>query len=195
MPEILKSDISILLKIKKQQYRNQLPPLALLVLAFLISFFFSAYNLRYLSWGLSLIAFVWYLYVGFCHRYKEKIPAPEEGALLSPLTGKVRSLKRSSDIYQLRISKSFLDSVEIRCPHTSAEWDKDALRVVFRDAPLVFRFETEHLVKFAETEMQPGNIIGMIVGSAVCSLNLQQNLMTALKPGDICEGGFTPILD
>lgn len=193
MPNFIYTDLHLLNRIKKMQYKSQLPALALLVLSFLISFFFASFNMRYPSLFLSIISLVWFMFISACFRQRQKLPVPEEGKLLCPLTGRVRSLKRSSDLYQLKISKSFLDVVEIRCPHESAVWDGDLLRVVYQDTPLVFRFETEKLVRFPEQEMQPGNVIGMISGSAICSLSLSQSMMTTLKPGDICEGGQTTI--
>lgn len=194
MPNFIYIDIHLLNRIKKLQYKAQIPALALLVLSFLLSFFFATFNMRYPSLILSIISLTWFMYVSACFRMRQKLPIPEPGQVLSPITGKVKSLKRSSDQYQLRIVKSFLDVVEIRCPHESAEWEGNALRLVFGETPLVFRFDTDNLVRFPEQEMQPGNVIGMISGSAVCSLNLSQSLMTALKPGDICDGGQTQII-
>ncbi len=194
MPPLIYSDPNVLTRIKRMQYRNQLPPLALLILSFLIGFVFASYNMRYPSLALSLIALVWYLYVGNSYRIRQKIALPETDEVYSPLTGKVHSLKRSSDLYQLKIAKSFLDVVEIRCPHESALWDGDALRFTYQGTPLVFRFEAKHLNRFEEREMKPGNVIGMISGTAICILNLPQSLVTKLKPGDLCESGVTSII-
>lgn len=194
MPEIIYSDPKVLSRIKKMQYRSQVPPLALLILSFLISFVFASFNMRYPSLILSLISLVWFMYLRACYRIREKIPTPETDALLSPLTGKVGSLKRSSDLYQLKISKSFIDVVEIRCPHESAAWEGEALKVVYQEIPLVFRFEAENLHIFPKSEMKPGNTIGVIIGNAKCSISLPQSLVTRLKPGEICEGGVTTIV-
>ncbi len=194
MPEIIYSDPKLLMRIKKMQYRSQIPSLALLILSFLISFVFASFNMRYPSLFLSIVSLIWFMYLRVCYRIKEKIPAPNPENLVSPVTGKVSSLKRSSDLYQLKIAKSFLDVVEIRCPHASAVWDGEALRVEYQEVPLVFRFEAANLQIFPESEMKPGNLIGMIVGKAMCSISLPQSLVSKLKPGDICEAGVSSII-
>lgn len=194
MPSNISIDPKLLTRIKRMQYRSQIPPLALLVLSFLISFVFASYNMRYPSLILSLISLIWFMYLRACYRIREKIAAPKTEQLLSPITGKVSSLKRSSDLYQLKIAKSFVDVVEIRCPHGSAFWEGENLRVVYQEVPLVFRFEAVNLHIFKEIDMKPGNPIGMIVGNAMCSISLPQSLVTMLKPGEICEGGVTTIV-
>lgn len=194
MPTLIVSDTAILTKIKMSQYRHQIPPMALLMIAFFINFFLSEYNMRYPSLALVIVAIAWYLYAGFCFRFRANIPAPEAGLLLSPLTGRVMSLKRSSDLYQLKIAKSSLDMVEIRCPHESAVWEGDNLRCIYQEVPLIFRFEARELVRFESANMQPGNIIGMLVGSGTYSINLPTTLETHLNRKDICEAGQTALV-
>jgi len=194
MSTVLNSDTAILGKIKKAQYRHQIPALALLAVAFFANFFLSSFNMRYPSLTLAVIAMGWYMYVNACFRFRHKIVVPQEGVLLSPITGRVKSLKRSSDLYQLKINKSSLDLVEIRCPHESAMWDGNNLKLNYQETPLILRLEANELITFADVPMQPGNIIGMLVGGGTCSVNLPNTLVTDLKLKDICDAGQTALL-
>ena len=194
MPKQITTEIEYLTQIKKRQIRQQIPPLALLVLSFLVGFVVPSFG-HYPALIIAIIAVIWYMYVGTCHRFKEKIKVPDGDLLLSPVTGRVRSLKTSSDISLLRIDKSFIDLVEIRCPHASCEWEEDKLRVNYHGQSLIFRFEGEHLIRFVDAVMEAGNTIGYIVGNATCSISIPKPLQTKLKPKEICMAGLSVILE
>jgi hypothetical protein len=189
----LLSDPKYLRIIKRNQYRHQIPALALLVIAFLLNFAFSTY-LRYPAMALAFTAMIWYMYVGACFRFKQRIPAYEEENLLSPLSGRVRLLKTSSDISYLKISKHALDTVEIRSPHSSSVWEGDTLTVNYQRHNLIFRFEGKELIRFEDASMDAGSLIGMLIGNGSVSISLPRPLVSDLKPKEICEAGLTCLL-
>ncbi|PKN73441.1 MAG: hypothetical protein CVU50_01625 [Candidatus Cloacimonetes bacterium HGW-Cloacimonetes-3] len=194
MPKTLITDIKYLRLIKKRQLQQQIPPLALLALSFLVSFAVPLFAFHYPSLVLSFIAIIWYLYVGICYRFRERIVIPDGDLLLSPITGRVRFLKTSSDISLLKISKSPLDLIEIRSPHASSTWEEDTLRVSYQQHNLIFRFDAGHLIRFEDAPMDAGNTIGFIVGSGTVSISLPNLLHTDLKVKDICQAGLSAII-
>lgn len=194
MPEMILSDPKLLAQLKKQQYRRQLVPMALLVLSFLIGFIVPNADLRYVSITMSVIAVSWYAYEGMCHRFKNRIPRPETEELLSPITGRVKQVKSSMDTYQLKIGKHALDCVEIRCPHPSCSWEDSSLRLEYQGQNMVFRFEGGHIEKVSPLVMNPGEVIGFFIGSGSCNLILPRTMPCLVKPHDVCEAGITPLL-
>lgn len=191
MPKYILSDAKHLAAVKKQQYRHQLPPLALVVFAFLVNFALPNFNLRYPSLSMAIIAMVWFSYVGACFRIKQRIPVLEGDLLLSPLTGRVRHIKRSSDMNQLKVFKYAIDIVEIRSPHASSEWDGDSLKLNYKGHNLSFRFEAKELIRFPESSMEAGSLIGMLIGKGSYTINLPLDLSLPVKAGDISEAGLT----
>ncbi len=166
----------------------------MLVLSFLVSFAIPLFGFHYPSLVLSLIAITWYLYVGVCHRFKERINVPDGDLLLSPITGRVRFLKTSSGISLLKIAKNPLDLVEIRSPHATSTWEDDTLKVSYQQHNLIFRFEAEQLIRFEDASMEAGSPIGYIVGKGTVSISIPNPLHTVLKVKDICEAGLSAIL-
>lgn len=194
MPEYILSDPKLLSQIKKLQYRQQIPPLALLIIGFLISFVIPVFNLRYVSLAICLAAIIWFLYLGACFRYRNRIPRPSGDDLLSPVTGRIKKVKSALDAYQLVISKHALDTVEIRCPHSSSRWDEERLKLEYRGQSLSFRFDAEKLIRLEEAEMKPGEVIGLMIGSGTCQIILPRSLPCTLPSHTLCEAGTTPLI-
>ncbi len=195
MPKKIITDPKYLAEIKRQQIRQQAPPLALLALSFLTSFAVPLFWFHYPSLILAIIAIAWYLYVGFCFRFKEKISIPDGDIVLSPITGRVVVRKTSSDICMIKIHKAQIDLVEIRCPYQGSFWEDDCLRLNYNGHNLVFRFEGARVHKFDTAEMEAGNLIGYIYGSASVAISIPQPLHTVLQQKELCEAGLTAILE
>lgn len=194
MPQYILSDPEILSQIKKLQYRQQVPPLALLIIGFLISVIVPIFDLRYLSMAICLAAIIWYLYVGACFRFRNRIPMPDHQGLLSPLTGRIKHLKSTTDAYQLVISKHALDTVEIRCPLAGSRWEEDKLKLDFEGNSLAFRFEAEKLIKLDKPEPKPGEVIGLLIGKASCQIILPRSKPCILSSHTLCEAGITELV-
>lgn len=171
-----------------------MPPLALLIIGFLISFLIPYFNLRYVSWAICLAAIIWYLYVGACFRFRNRIPVPSSDDLLSPLSGRIKQVKSALDSYQLVISKHALDTVEIRCPHSSSIWEEDRLKLEFRGNSLSFRFDADSLIKYEDAKMQPGEVIGLLIGKCNCQVILPRSMPCILPSHTLCEAGSTPLI-
>jgi hypothetical protein len=194
MPKTIITDPKYLSIFKKKQIRQQIPSLALLALSFLIGFIVPMFSFRYPAIILTLAAIVWFKYVETSYRFKQRIDVPDGDLLLSPITGRVRFLKSSSDISLIKIGKSVIDLIDIRSPHASCVWDADTLKVNYRGQNLIFRFDAEHLHRFEDASMDAGNTIGYIVGSAVCSISIPKPLQSGVKLKEICMAGLAPIV-
>ena len=144
--EFLLSDGDSLRKIKFYQFLSQLPALALLALAIALYNLFLKARVPDLALILALIAVAGYIFIGLCHRFKQRIPMPPADALLTPVEGKIRFIRNSGNTTLVSIHKTLFDSVEIRCPHPDCIREGDALLL---DSPLgriSFRFSLPLMV-------------------------------------------------
>ena len=194
MPKYILSDPQQISLIKKLQFQHQIPSLALVVIAFLLNLLMPNFNMHYPSLGLALIGVIWYMYVGLCFRFKQRIPALDSTALLSPITGRIRYVKTASDISQLKIGKSAVDLVEIRSPHADCMWEGETLKLVYQGCNLTFRFEANKLIRFENANMAAGHVIGVFSGAGSCYLSLPKPLNTGLRPKELCEAGLTSLI-
>lgn len=194
MPKTIITDSQLLTELRKAQIRRQVPPLALLAISFLVSFLLPLLLFHYPSMVIAITSVIWFRVVAATFRCKHQIAVPDGDLLLSPITGKVRSIKSAPDYTLVRISKSMIDYVEIRSPHDSAEWEGDTLKLKYKGHNLIFRFETNSIKRIESADMQAGNIIGYIIGSAVCSVSIPRELSIAMKPKELCDAGLSVIV-
>lgn len=194
MPKTIITELKLLNELKKQQIRRQVPSLALLALSFMISILLPLFFYHYPSLILAILSFVWFRVVAANFRCKQKLIIPDGNLLLSPVTGRVRSIKTAPDYTLVRIGKSPIDYIEIRSPHDSAQWDNGTIKLQYMGHNLIFRFDSSHLQQIDSTDMQAGNIIGYIIGSAVCSISIPRELALEIKPKTICDAGLTALV-
>lgn len=191
----LLSDANSLRKIKFAQFRKQIPPLILLALAIALNTIFPSQNLYSVALALALIAVAWYLFIGFCHRFKQRIPLPPELAMVSPIQGKIAYIRGNGDVTLIGIRKIILDSVEIRSPHSSCQLEDGALHLDEGIGRISFRFEFKNIQWFTEAEHSTGNIIGMAVGAGSCTISIPGKPVLTVQPGDPIDAGDTLIAD
>ncbi len=189
----LLSDGNSLLRIKKAQFRRQIPALALLLVAFLLSVIFPRARLYTPALILALAAIAWYLFVGACHRFKQRIPLPEPHALVSPIQGKIRYIRSNNEITLIKIGKIMLDGAEIRSPHQDCRLEDGSLTIPTPEGKISFRFNIKRLTWFPQPDFSAGNIIGMLVGNGSCTITLPQAPELRVSEGQPIDAGDTLI--
>lgn len=199
MPEktspYLLSDFSSLRRIKLSQLRSQIPALILLVFALALNYIFPSANLYTPALFLALLAIAWFIFIGLCHRYKQRIPQPPLNALISPVQGKIHSIQNNTDSIQVKIRKIILDSVEIRSPHRDCKLEDGALHLATPQGNISFRFAFSKMEWFEAADFSTGNVVGMAKGAGTCTINLPQVLELKLLQGSTLDAGDVLIED
>ncbi len=186
----LLSDPALLRRIKLAQFRAQIPSLLLLVAALALNYLFPRQNLYWPALGLALAAIAWYLFIGFSHRFSQRVARPPANALVSPIQGKIAYVRSSGDLLLVNLRKMVLDSVEIRSPHSACRFEDGALHLESPQGRISLRFNFDNLRWFDSPNLEAGNLIGMAVGGGSCTIALPQSLGFTLAPKaavDICE--------
>ncbi len=185
----LLSDGNSLRRIKFAQFRSQVPALVVLAIAIVAQNIFPRANIFYPALALAVLAIGWYLYIGLCYRFKQRIPLPPDNALVSPIQGKIKFIRKSGDVTLLNINKIVLDSVEIRSPHSQCKLEDGVLHLDTINGKASFRFAFNKVQWFPEPDFTAGNIIGMVVGAGSCTLSLPTNTASDFKEGDALDAG------
>lgn len=172
--QYLISDPDELRRIKFAQFRVQVPALIVLALAIILNRIFPhAGNWIYsVSLTLAIGALVAYFFIGLCFRFRQRIPMPLEGALISPIEGRISRIVHDGSNTVLTIRKGILDSVELRSPHSDCSLEDGTLSLETPAGKIQFRFNFQRIQWFVEPNMQAGNLIGMVVGKGSCTVVL-----------------------
>ncbi|MBW6513827.1 MAG: hypothetical protein K0B87_03620 [Candidatus Syntrophosphaera sp.] len=185
----LLSDPDALRRIKFAQFRKQVPPLILLALAIGLNAAFPRNDLYSWALGLALVAIAWFLFIGLCHRFKQRIPLPTEGAILSPIQGRIDFVRGEGGLTLLGIRKVLFDGVEIRSPHGTCHLEDWVLHLASGAERISFRFAFKNIRWFPEADYSAGKIIGMAVGAGSCVVTFPGEPVLAVKPGDPVDAG------
>lgn len=195
------SEASTLRRIKLHQYKLQILPVLLIMIAFMLGsnsmLYVPAVVLAALGAGLFLL-------VGAAHRFKQRIPIPEADMFVSPIQGKLRYVRGNDEITVVNIARIFMDSVEIRSPHPDAVIEDGQLRVPSAQGNITMRFNKARVTWFPEPDFTRANVIGMIWGHGSCTISIpsavvgtaqdlapeQLILPKVGKALDICEALF-----
>lgn len=191
----LLSEGDSLRKIKYAQLRRQIPALVLIAIAIALNAIFPYHNLYPWALALALLGIAWYLFIGLCHRYKQRIPLPPERALLSPIQGRISYIRRGDDITLLNIRKVLLDSVEIRCPHDTCLLEEGNLYQESDAGRISYHFSFRSIRWFKDAEFTAGNIIGMVTGSGSCLVSFPGSPDFAVREKDAVDAGDPLIED
>lgn len=168
------SDPDELRRIKFAQFKVQVPILIVLSLAIILNRIFP----RAGGWifgaalALAIASLVAYFFVGLCFRFRQRIPMPLEGALISPIEGRISRNVFDGSNTVLSIRKGILDSVELRSPHDDCKLEDGALWLKTPAGKIQFRFNFQRIQWFVEPNMKAGNLIGMVVGKGSCTVVL-----------------------
>jgi hypothetical protein len=187
------SDGSALLRIKREQFKHQIPALLLLLCAFLLNIILPGTDLMVPALVVALAAIAWYLLVGAGFRFRQRIPIPPPESVVSPLQGKVNYIRSNDDITLVNIRKTFLDMVELRSPNDACRLEEGVLSLNTPSGKVSFRFNIRQIRYFDEPDYATGNLIGLLAGNGSCTITLPRALSLAIKAGDTLDAG-DPIL-
>lgn len=189
------TDYKILRQIQRLKYRRLLLPIFVILLVLIIAFFLRGRDILYYPLLLiTMAAISWYGYVMTCFRTKGKINETEPASLLIPIEGKIKSLRSNEEIHSIRITKAFLDVIEIRAPMTgSFSREGENLIVETDEGKIYFLFHGDNITWFDDPEPIAGKVIGIIIGRGTCTINLPAAYQPQVADGQIVFGGETII--
>ncbi len=168
LTETLITRTDTLRKIKKSQYARQAIPLILLAVSIIVNMIYPVTVLRYLA----IVAFAWYVILMMMFRTKHKIAKPAAGEFVSPLEGKVTSVRKSDKETFITIRKTFIDIVELRLPTNDPEIDSSGTWIFKTEKGTIqLRLKAAKL-KLFDNPAETGEVIGIVPGSAVCTIYL-----------------------
>ncbi|HOH98398.1 MAG TPA: hypothetical protein PL188_08865 [Candidatus Cloacimonadota bacterium] len=188
--DYLLTEITALQRIKKLQYRNLVNPAGVIILSFVLNFILPALGfISTIALIMAIAGLIWFFIITNMHRIRNKILAPQPDTIYCPITGKVSQIRTFEDTTQISIRKSFLDTVEIRCPHESCVWEDGKLQLELDGTRIQFRFTGSRVILFTEAEMKPGQVIGAIIGNGFCDIQMPVRMAPLLSSGKIVDGG------
>jgi len=159
-----------LLKIQKQKYKIAILPILVVVIGF---FFHSSFQFTFLKY-VSLAGLLGYVFVIMLHKVNKAVPPVcEQKHILSPISGKITSIKNN----KIEIEKSIFDPIDIRCSTSS-----DKIDIIWKNRKPKF---------FEENCQLPGKLIGMIIGKVNCILKLPDDYVIDVKEGQKLLAGET----
>lgn len=182
----LLSDADALRRIKFAQFRAQVPALVVVAVAIALKTIFpNTGNWLYtLSLILAIAAIAVYFFIGLCFRYRQRIPLPEPDALLSPIEGRIGTMRSGGEVTQLTIRKNLLDSVELRSPHPNCRLEDGVLYLDTPAGKISFRFNFSRIQWFVDPDFRAGNLIGMVAGNGSCSVIFPGKAELGVQAGD-----------
>jgi hypothetical protein len=188
-PQTLTSDPKALHKIKYIQFRRQMIPLAVVILLMIVNVIFP---IRWLLYP-TLAAFAWYLLERVLYRTKNKIAVPEESAFVSPVDGKVQSVRRGEDATLLTIRKTWIDVVELRLPYPGLQMEKTSLwKFDTPQGQVEVRIQNEKISYFDDLTVH-GSVIGMIPSNAIFTIHIPAGIKVLVQDKQNLFGGETEL--
>lgn len=194
--EYLIDPVKHLQKLKKQQYRRELFPILTVALGILLQFWLR--NLSFMLYPLlaiTLAGVAWYLWVMANHRTQNKISRPEPDEIVSPIEGKVNFIRGNQDTVLVNIKKSWLDVVEIRCPHEECIWEEDQIKLQTQRGKISFRFNSEELTWLEKGNWESGSMIGMMTGPGSCTITFPTDSDLEIREGQLVFSGMTNLMN
>jgi hypothetical protein len=187
--KVITSTTEALKTIKKMQFRRQIIPF-IAVLSFLIlNIFFTMEIFKYLT----IASFGWFLFAKFFFRTKHKIAMPEAGAFVSPVDGKVISLRKGEDVTLLTIKKSWLDVVELRLCYPDLIHETPGLWSFQTSVGLIdVRIKAEK-INWIEVKNESGQVAGIIPGNAVIVIHIPSGIEVLVSENQNIQGGETEL--
>ncbi|HNQ44346.1 MAG TPA: hypothetical protein PKI59_07940, partial [Candidatus Cloacimonadota bacterium] len=165
-------------------------PAGLIILSFLLNFNTPAWGfISIIAKITSLAGLIWFVILINMYRVRQKIKAPQINTVYCPITGKVSDIHSSADATRITIRKSFLDTVEIRCPHESCRWENASLVLDIDGSKITISLSGRKVIPFAEAEMKVGQVIGAIIGNGLCQITMPASLGNLLESGKIVDSG------
>lgn len=190
----IRNPYTLIRQIKRKQYLRQIPPILVIILGIGLQYLFPHGGfLYYPALILALGGIAWDLWILGSFRYNDKIAAPPEGVIVSPLEGKIKFIRQNQEITLINIRKTFLDELEVRSPHPDCVLEEDVLKLHLPAGTISFRFNAREVVWFERPDFSTGNLIGMMIGAGSCTISLPQGISSPLRTGDDISSGQSVI--
>lgn len=190
-PKVLMTELKALQKIKAMQFRRQMLPMAIVVLLLIINIVSPHRMILYPA----LAAFAWYLLERIRFRTKNKIAAPDAGTFVSPVNGKIQSVRKNPDSTQITMRKSWLDVVELRLPYPDLKMESNRNWIFDTAAGKVAVSIESGSLTFFENTNTTGSVIGVIPSSAIVTINVPVNLKVLVQEKQNVFGGETVLFE
>jgi hypothetical protein len=188
-PPTLTSEPKIMHKIKYMQFRKQLYPLIAVMVFMIVNIFWLQPIFQYLT----IVAFGWYLLERIFFRTKNKILVPEAGAFVSPVEGKVQSVRKSPDATLITLRKSIFDVVELRLPYPDMQTEiADNWNFETPAGQVNIRIKARK-IKYFDSNNKPGSVIGVIPGKAVIVIHVPASINVLVNEKQNVFGGETEL--
>jgi len=176
------------------QYRKQILPMITIAVGIALPYIFHGFRwLFYPALAIAIGGIIWDMWIMGNYRQRDRISAPEPDDIVAPIEGKIKFVRANQDITLVNIYKSFLDVVEIRCPHAKAILEDEMLKLHLDMGTVTFRFNAENIIWFDDPEFTAGSVLGMIYGPGTCSVSLPTGMETALRADALVHAGQTMI--
>lgn len=188
MNKYLLSEGDVLERIRKFQIRSQAIPLAVVIVAFILSMGFGKHIVLML---LAIAGAAMYAHAFMMHRYRKRIIQPDADSIYVPISGKVESLQERGDTLRITIRKASYDQVEIRCPHEGCYWEGREL--VSKSPKLRISFSAKRIFRMTDARMKSGEVLSLMIGPGSCIIELPRPRNLLLQSGSVCEAGETRI--
>jgi len=188
-PKILASDYKVIHKIKYMQFRRQAIPLLAVAACMTASFFLPPGYMLYPT----LAAFFWFLMEKITFRTKHKIAVPEDINFVSPVDGKVKSIRKAEDVTIITINKSLLDVVELRQPYPGMNLENDEnWSLDMPQGQVMVRLKSSRM-RYFENKNVHGDVIGVVPGGAVITVLAPPAYNVLVVVGQNVFGGETEL--
>jgi hypothetical protein len=187
--QTLTSDPKILHKIKYLQFRRQMIPLGIVIILMILNIIWP---FKYMLYP-TLLAFFWYLLERAIFRTKNKIPVPDENAFLSPVDGKVTTVRQGDDMTFVTIKKSFVDVAEVRLPYPGMQRvESDKWRFETPKGEINVHVKAEN-IRYFDGEQIHGAVVGVLPAGGVFSFYFPPAVKVQVLEKEVVAGGETAL--
>jgi hypothetical protein len=192
MTRYILSEGDVLRKLKKIQYRSQIPPLLFIAVSFWLSITFGHIApLRIISLILTALGLIAFFFIALKFRFRNRILAPDAHSIYLPISGKVHEIISEADRQIITISKGRFDPVEIRCPADACI--REAGELFLPDEKIRISFIAERIIRIDDARMKAGEVLALMIGKGMCQITIPPDIPLLLKAGDECHAGESRI--
>ena len=182
------STIILMKKVQAQKYKYALVPLILVV----GSFFLSNKLPQEIVQILSVTGMILYLMILFKFRLGRGGIHNDSNAILSPISGKVKSIEENDSIVTIKIEKSNFDACGIRFTFENDIWENDT--IVNPNTNINCEFSSNKIIKNITDQSMQGNLAGFYLSKMSCIISIPlEKVKLNIKVGDKCFAGKTTL--
>ncbi|MBW6516106.1 MAG: hypothetical protein K0B81_05755 [Candidatus Cloacimonetes bacterium] len=192
----------VLISITKIKYQKAIIPILIVLGVFIIELTSPIQILRYIS----LLAFIYYLYLIIIYRINKSVGETEDKQVLSPIHGKVVKIENHDNEIIVIILKNFYQPADIRFSSDNEreriEDDKktdegvdkrDNLSLSNQDSSIKWTLNGKSIYYFPRALKRKSVLAGIITGKGICHFQLTQDYSILVKLGQKVEAGITAI--